>query len=249
MPRYTPTFPFVMKQTFMMRFPGYEVCIFCLNKYWYNFSLIDKTCNSGVILSKYILPHSHPVSLVDRLKIKNHQAAVIWFTGLSGSGKSTIAGQVEYVLNSQYKAHTYLLDGDNIRTGLNKDLDFSETSRAENIRRIGEVSKLFYDAGLIVLTAFISPFRADREQVRALLPEGDFLEIFVDCPLAVCENRDPKGLYRKARQGVIKDFTGLNSPYERPLNPEIILNSGSTSIEDCVQQVIRDLLEKNILRE
>ena len=170
-------------------------------------------------MSKFILPHSHPISLIDRLKIKDHQAAVLWFTGLSGSGKSTIAGQVEYVLNHRYQAHTYLLDGDNIRTGLNKDLDFSEASRVENIRRIGEVAKLFYDAGLILLTAFISPFRVDREQVRALLPKDSFLEIFVDCPLQVCEDRDPKGLYQKARQGVIKDFTGLNSPYEKTAEP------------------------------
>ena len=200
-------------------------------------------------MSKFILPHSHPVNLADRLRIKDHKAAVLWFTGLSGSGKSTIAGQVEYVLNHRYQAHTYLLDGDNIRTGLNKDLDFSEDSRCENIRRIGEVSKLFYDAGLIVLTAFISPFRADRDQVRQLLPEGAFFEIFVNCPLQVCEERDPKGLYKKARQGVIKDFTGLNSPYDPPKKPELIVESGSISVEECTQEVIRVLLEKNILKK
>lgn len=174
---------------------------------------------------------------------------MLWFTGLSGSGKSTIANAVEKELNQQYRVHTYLLDGDNIRTGLNKDLGFSAEDRSENIRRIGEVARLLVDAGLIVLTAFISPFRQDRKMVRDLLDEGDFVEIFVDCPLAVCEQRDPKGLYRKARAGEITNFTGLNSPYERPESPELILDTSVLSVQECVDRVIQYLKSQSVLSD
>ncbi|MAT42514.1 MAG: adenylyl-sulfate kinase [Anaerolineaceae bacterium] len=197
--------------------------------------------------NKNIIPHQHKITVIDRSKIKNHQPVVLWFTGLSGSGKSTIAGAVEQQLNQHYRVHTYLLDGDNIRTGLNQDLDFSEQGRQENIRRIGEVSKLMVDAGLIVITAFISPFINDRERVRATLPQGCFYEIFVDCPIEVCESRDPKGLYQKARSGEIPQFTGISSPYEPPVNPELILKSAELTIEECANQVIEHLLQKKVI--
>jgi adenylylsulfate kinase len=195
----------------------------------------------------HLHPHQQIVSRADRLHIKSHQPAVLWFTGLSGSGKSTIANLVECQLNHTYLAHTTLLDGDTVRTGLNKDLTFSETDRHENIRRIGEVCKLFNQAGLLVLTAFISPLHADRDQIRALLPAGEFIEIFVDCPLQVCEQRDPKGLYQKARAGIITNFTGIDAAYEPPQHPEIHLFSAEKTPEQCAQDVIDYLCEKNII--
>ncbi len=198
-------------------------------------------------MPEFIQPHPHQVSRQDRSEIKGHRPAVLWFTGLSGSGKSTIANAVEQELNRAFCAHTYLLDGDNIRTGLNRGLGFSPADREENIRRIGEVAKLFVDAGLIVLTAFISPYRADRERVRALLPKGEFIEIYVRCPLDVCEQRDPKGLYRKARAGQIPEFTGISSPYEEPLQPELILDSGAYHVSDCAVQVIAYLQSQRII--
>jgi adenylylsulfate kinase len=166
---------------------------------------------------------------------------VLWFTGLSGSGKSTLAGMVEEAL---YQAgyHTYLLDGDNIRHGLNSNVDFSLEGRKENIRRIGEVSKLFADAGVIVLTAFISPLREDRDNVRKLLPLGEFVEIFVNCPVEICEARDVKGLYKKARSGEIKDFTGISSPFEPPLSPEIIINSDQISPEESTRIILEKVM-------
>ena len=162
-------------------------------------------------MSTNITWHNTNVSKSDREKLNGHKGACIWFTGLSGSGKSTIANELEIRLN-QLGIHTYLLDGDNIRHGLNKNLDFSDEGRKENVRRIGEVAKLFVDAGIIVLTAFISPFREDRENVRKLLNKDEFIEVFVDADLETCESRDPKGLYKKARAGEIKDFTGISSP-------------------------------------
>ncbi len=194
----------------------------------------------------YIQPHPHQVTRGDRGAIKGHRPCVLWFTGLSGSGKSTIANAVEQQLNARFRAHTYLLDGDNVRTGLNRGLGFSPADREENIRRIGEVAKLFVDAGLIVLTAFISPYRADRDRVRALLP-GDFIEVYVRCPLDTCEQRDPKGLYRKARAGEIPEFTGISSPYEEPLQPELTLDSGVFGVSDCAAQVIAYLQSCGIL--
>lgn len=193
------------------------------------------------LLMKNILPQSNLVSLDARKIIKGHDPYVLWFTGLSGSGKSTIANKVEDRLNKEFRSHTYLLDGDNIRSGLNSDLGFSDRDRSENIRRIGEVCNLFYDSGLIVITAFISPFIKDREFVRFSLPENGFIEIFVDCPLEVCEKRDPKGLYTKARRGEIIEFTGITSPYQPPISPEIMLKSAEISVEECVEQVIKYL--------
>ncbi|CAI8011797.1 Adenylyl-sulfate kinase, partial [Geodia barretti] len=176
----------------------------------------------------------------------NQKGSVIWFTGLSGSGKSTLANAVEQVLHQQ-RHHTYVLDGDNVRHGLNKNLGFSPEDREENIRRIGEVAKLFADAGTIVMTAFISPYCADRDQARALIAEDRFVEVFVDCPLDVCEERDTKGLYKKARAGEIKEFTGISAPYEPPLNPEVTVNTAALSIEECAQAVVKTLVKAGLV--
>ena len=172
---------------------------------------------------------------------------VLWFTGLSGAGKSTIANAVEQALFLRGH-HSYLLDGDNIRHGLNKDLDFSDAGRVENVRRIGEVAKLFVDAGMIVVTAFISPFRSDRRLVRDLVKDGEFVEVFVSPPLEVCEQRDPKGLYKKARGGELRNFTGITSPYEAPEAAEITIDSSKLSVAECVDQVIRHLEAKGRLK-
>lgn len=173
--------------------------------------------------------------------LKNQKPKILWFTGLSGSGKSTIANEVEKTLNLLNR-HTFLLDGDNIRHGLNKDLGFTETDRIENIRRVGEVAKLMADAGLIVLTAFISPFRAERDMVRAMMPDGEFVEIFVDTPLEVAEARDVKGLYKKARAGQLKNFTGIDSPYEPPENPDIRVNTVEMSPAEAAEHIVRLLM-------
>lgn len=172
-----------------------------------------------------------------RAKLKNQHPCLLWFTGLSGAGKSTIANIVEQKLNADGK-HTYLLDGDNIRHGLNRDLGFSSDDRIENIRRVGEVGKLFVDAGLITLASFISPFKSDRMIVRELFDPDEFLEVFVSAPLSVCEERDPKGLYKKARQGQIPNFTGVDSPYEAPDHPEVVLNTADSTPEQCADAVI-----------
>ena len=190
--------------------------------------------------------HETTVTAEDREKLLNQKGCVIWFTGLSGSGKSTLANAVEHVLHQQ-RHHTYVLDGDNVRHGLNKNLGFSPEDREENIRRIGEVAKLFADAGTIVMTAFISPYRADRDQARALIAEGRFVEVFVDCPLEVCEERDTKGLYKKARAGEIKEFTGISAPYESPLNPEVTVNSAELSIEACAGAVVSALVKAGLV--
>lgn len=187
--------------------------------------------------------HDHKVSSENRKKLMGHRGAVLWFTGLSGSGKSTIANTVDHLLYEQGR-HTYLLDGDNIRHGLNKNLGFSAEDRAENIRRIGEVARLFADAGIITCTAFISPYRADRDAVRALLPEGEFVEIYVKASLETCESRDPKGLYKKARAGEIKGFTGIDDPYEEPEHPELTLDSDSKGIDELANEVV-DYLESH----
>ncbi|NRD79227.1 adenylyl-sulfate kinase [Bacillus sp. BRMEA1] len=190
--------------------------------------------------------HHTSISKHDRRSQNGHGSCTLWFTGLSGSGKSTIANAVSYELFRQ-GINEYVLDGDNIRHGLNKDLGFSDYDRSENIRRIGEVAKLFVDSGKIVTTAFISPFRSDRDLVRSLFEEGEFIEVFIDCPLEECERRDPKQLYAKARRGEIKDFTGIDSPYEAPENPEITIQSGSVTVEEAVEQVLNYLRDKNIL--
>ncbi|MEO1253388.1 MAG: adenylyl-sulfate kinase [Bacteroidota bacterium] len=182
---------------------------------------------------KHIVAHEHNVDKKDRNQKSNHNSFVVWFTGLSGSGKSTLASSLETFLHNQGH-NTYILDGDNIRQGLNKDLDFSNFSRKENIRRLAEVSKLFVDAGIIVLTAFISPFAEDRRLAKKLIGEDAFVEVYVACPLEVCEQRDVKGLYKKARKGEIKYFTGIDSPFEEPENANIKLNTAENSIEECL---------------
>lgn len=190
--------------------------------------------------------HEHRVSSADREALKGQKGCVLWFTGLSASGKSTIANTVDHKLHALGK-HTYLLDGDNIRMGLNKNLGFSAEDRAENIRRIGEVAKLFADAGIITLTAFISPYRVDRDNVRKLLPEGDFVEVFVNASLETCEGRDPKGLYKKARAGEIKGFTGIDDPYEAPEKPELVLDSNAKGIDALADEVIAYLQSRGLV--
>ncbi len=192
-----------------------------------------------------IVWHDHQLNKEERSAMKEQKPCILWFTGLSGSGKSTIANAVEVKL-AQLKKHTYLLDGDNVRHGLNKDLGFNDTDRIENIRRIGEVSNLFADAGMIVLSAFISPFRDDREIVRTLANEGEFIEVFIDTPLEVCEQRDPKGLYVKARKGEIPHFTGISSPYETPEKAEIHIK-GEPSIEESADIIVNYLQDKNYI--
>jgi len=194
------------------------------------------------MMDKNIVWHETYVTKEERAKLKQQKPCILWLTGLSGSGKSTIANAVESKLNSMQK-HTYLLDGDNIRMGLNRGLGFSDEDRIENIRRIGEVSKLFVDSGIIVLTSFISPFIKDRERVKALVEKDEFIEVFVDTPLEVCESRDPKGLYRKARKGEIPNFTGISSPYEAPIDAQIHLQTEGKSVEVCADEII-DFLEK-----
>lgn len=184
--------------------------------------------------------HQHSVTQAMRSTLLGQQGFVLWYTGLSAAGKSSIANAVDLKLH-QMRLAGYLLDGDNIRLGLNKDLGFSNKDRIENIRRIGEVANLFMDAGLIIQSAFISPFASDRELVRDLLPPGKFIEVFVDTPLAICEARDPKGMYKKARQGEIKHFTGIDSDYQKPKRPEIHLKAGELSIGDCANLVIKEL--------
>ncbi|MGY4690583.1 adenylyl-sulfate kinase [Salibacterium sp. K-3] len=192
--------------------------------------------------TKNIVWHDASVSREERNRKNGHESFVLWFTGLSGSGKSTLANAVSRKLFEEDK-QTYVLDGDNVRHGLNKDLGFSPEERQENIRRIGEVAKLFVDSGQIVSTAFISPYREDRQQVRDLLDDGKFVEIHVECSLSTCEDRDPKGLYAKARSGEIPSFTGISSPYEEPEEPEVRVNTEDYSIEEAVD-VIVDVLQK-----
>lgn len=190
--------------------------------------------------------HHHTISTKEREERNGHGAALLWFTGLSASGKSTIAQAVQAVL-FEHGCQAYVLDGDNVRHGLNKDLGFSPEDREENIRRIGEVAALFCDAGFIVSTAFISPYRADRDKARALCGNG-FIEVYVECPVDVCADRDPKGLYQKAREGKIPEFTGVSAPYEAPENPEILLNTAQLSLEACVGIVVEYLQQQGILR-
>ncbi|MFH0272416.1 adenylyl-sulfate kinase [Vibrio jasicida] len=194
-----------------------------------------------------IVWHQHSVDKQFRAGLKKQKPAVLWFTGLSGAGKSTVAGALENRL-AELGYHTYLLDGDNVRHGLCSDLGFSEQDRRENIRRIGELAKLMADAGLIVLSAFISPHRAERQLVRDLVPEGEFIEVFVNTSLDVCESRDPKGLYKKARAGEIPNFTGIDSEYQAPANPEIDLPAGEKSVEELVELCLIDLKQRGVIR-
>jgi len=185
------------------------------------------------MVSSNIIPQIHSTSKIDRNKLLGNKSFVVWFTGLSGSGKSTLANNLEKRLH-EIGVLTYILDGDNIRSGLNRDLKFSESDRNENIRRIGEVAKLMVESGIVVLTAFISPVREDRNSVRELLEKDEFIEVYVKCSLNICEERDVKGLYNKARNGEIKDFTGIDSPYEEPLNPDIIIDTAKTDLEKSI---------------
>ncbi|MBI2784438.1 MAG: adenylyl-sulfate kinase [Porticoccaceae bacterium] len=189
--------------------------------------------------------HQAAVSKDDRARQKRQKPCVIWFTGLSGAGKSTLANALERALFERGH-HCYLLDGDNVRHGLNRDLGFSDADRVENIRRIAEVAKLLVDAGLIAMTAFISPFRADRQLARDLLPADEFIEVHVATSLAVCEQRDPKGLYRKARAGQIPNFTGIDSAYEAPVNPELVVDTGAEDLDGCVQSLLAYLEQRGI---
>lgn len=190
--------------------------------------------------------HHATVTRARREQMNAHRSVVLWFTGLSGSGKSTLAHAVEEFLHSR-GCRTFVLDGDNIRHGLCADLGFSSEDRTENIRRIGEAAKLLVEAGVIALTAFISPFREDRQRARSLFPHSDFIEIFCDASLEVCEQRDVKGLYRRARTGEVKEFTGISSPYETPMNPDLTINTGSLPLDECVEQVLAALQARGII--
>lgn len=192
---------------------------------------------------EHIYPIKTKVSAADRCKLLNQKPLLIWFTGLSGSGKSTLAVGLEAVLHARgFK--TYLLDGDNIRSGLNKNLSFTDDDRVENIRRIAEVSKLFVDAGLVVLSAFISPFESDRQQVKNVVGHANYMEVFVDTPLEVCEQRDVKGLYKKARAGEVKNFTGIDSPYEPPPAPDITIRTHEVSVDDAVESLVEAVVKR-----
>ena len=191
--------------------------------------------------------HHATVNRTRRQQQNGHRGAIVWFTGLSGSGKSTLAHAVEETLHQQ-GCRTFVLDGDNVRHGLCSDLGFSSKDRIENIRRIGEMAKLFMEAGVIVLTAFISPYRADRERVRGMVEHGDFIEIYCNAPIEICEARDVKGMYKKARAGQIPEFTGISSPYEAPQNPELSVDTGKEEIDASVQQVIGEMVQRGLIK-
>lgn len=197
--------------------------------------------------STNIVWHHATVTRARREMQNGHRGAIVWFTGLSGSGKSTLAHAVEETLHQQ-GCHTFVLDGDNVRHGLCGDLGFSIKDRQENIRRIGEMAKLFMDAGVIVLTAFISPYRADRERVRGMVEHGDFIEIYCDASIEVCEARDVKGMYKKARAGLIPEFTGVSSPYEDPEHPDLTVGTGRLELDECVQQVIGEMERRGLIK-
>lgn len=188
-------------------------------------------------LASEVIWQDAKISPIERAHLLQQKPCCIWLTGLSGAGKSTLASALDAALFTQGKK-SFLLDGDNLRHGLNKDLGMSESDRAENIRRVGEVAKLFFDAGLIVVCAFISPYRRDRQMVRSIFGHGDFIEVFVNTPLNVCESRDPKGLYKKARQGILKNFTGISDPYEVPLSPELTLDTSRHTVEECTIKIL-----------
>jgi len=196
--------------------------------------------------SSSIVWHHATVTRARREEMGNHRSVILWFTGLSGAGKSTLAHAVEERLH-QMGCRTFVFDGDNVRHGLCADLGFSAEDRVENIRRVGEMTKLFLDAGVIALTAFISPFRTDRERVRSLVSHGEYLEVFCRCPVEVCEDRDVKGLYKRARAGEIRDFTGISAPYEEPEDPELVVDTGYLPLEECVTQVVALLQARGIV--
>ena len=192
--------------------------------------------------------HSHSITVKERRESYNYVSCVLWFTGLSAAGKSTLANALCQRLHL-LGVKSYVLDGDNIRHGLNKNLGFSPEDRRENIRRIGEVAKLFVDAGLIAMTAFISPYREDRNNVREILKEGEFIEVFVRCPIEECERRDPKGIYKKARTGEVKEFTGISAPYEEPEHAEIVLETDKMTLEECVKEVMNYLIRNQYIKQ
>jgi len=204
--------------------------------------------NEPKTASPNVVWHHATVTRARREAQNGHRGAILWFTGLSGAGKSTVAHAVEESLY-QMGCRTFVLDGDNVRHGLCSDLGFSTKDREENIRRIGEIAKLFMEAGVIVLTAFISPYRADRERVRGMVEHGDFIEIFCSAPIEVCEARDVKGMYKKARAGQISEFTGITSPYEAPLKPELNINTGGSELDACVQQVIEEMMHRGLVTQ
>ncbi|MCG9709205.1 adenylyl-sulfate kinase [Pseudoalteromonas shioyasakiensis] len=197
-------------------------------------------------MDENIVWHNYAISKSQRSEQKKHKPTILWFTGFSGSGKSTVANALESALN-QLGVHTYLLDGDNVRHGLCKDLGFTDEDRVENIRRVGETAKLMVDAGLVVLTAFISPFQSERDMVRNLVEDGEFIEVFLDTPLEVCETRDPKGLYKKARAGEIKHFTGIDSDYQIPASPEIKIDTSKNTLDQSVQELVAYLKQQQII--
>lgn len=192
----------------------------------------------------HIIPHQHSILRTDRAQLNEHNSCVLWFCGLSGSGKSTIANRVEQILFEK-KIHTYILDGDNVRKGLNANLDFSEDARKENLRRVIEVSKLMMDAGLVVLTAFISPFETERQKAKDIIGSENVVEIFIDTPIEICEQRDVKGLYKKARAGEISNFTGINSPFEVPSHPNLTIKTENKTVDECAETIINYLMLNN----
>ena len=197
-------------------------------------------------ISPNVVWHGAKVTRERREQLHQHRGAVLWFTGLPSAGKSTVANELDDALH-RMGLRSYVLDGDNVRHGLCGDLGFTDQDREENIRRVTEVARLFLDAGTIVMGAFVSPIRRDRERARSLFRHGDFLEIYCRCPLDVCEDRDPKGLYRRALLGVVKNFTGVSAPYEEPINPELVLDTGTHSVQHCVQQLVALLREREII--
>ena len=198
------------------------------------------------MIQKNIVWHPTAITKEKRQQLNDHKSCVLWFTGYSGSGKSTLANELDFQLYA-LGIRSYILDGDNIRHGLNKNLGFSQKDRIENIRRVGEVAKLFVDNGNIVTTAFISPFREERNQVRGMFEADEFIEVFIDCPFEICEDRDPKGLYQKARKGEITDFTGIDSPYEPPINPELTINTDKYPVKSAAKLIITFLRYKGII--
>ncbi|NQX66685.1 adenylyl-sulfate kinase [Paenibacillus alba] len=198
-------------------------------------------------MNKHLTKHSPSISTEQRTSLNGHKSMVIWFTGLSGSGKSTLAQALERTLFDDKKIRSYVLDGDNLRSGLNQDLGFSAEDRKENIRRTGEMAKILVEAGIVAITSLISPFREERAAARHLFPEGTFIEVYISCSLEVCETRDPKGLYRKARNNELADFTGISSPYEEPLAPELILRTDRLTVEQSVNQIISYLIDHRLL--
>ena len=208
---------------------------------------IDLMSGSQVqTVEKFIRPHEGGIQKDDRRRLNGHKSAIVWFTGLPGSGKSTLAYSLEEKLFRR-GIRTYVIDGDNVRAGLNKDLGFSAEDRQENIRRIGEVARLFVEAGMLVMTAFVSPYRKDRESVRNLVGKGEFIEVYVKCPAGVCEQRDVKGHYKMARQGIIRNFTGVDDPYEEPEHPEMVVETARMTVEESVESIIRFLEERNVI--